>query len=121
MVIFRLVKNVQRCYFSDDGVGPNAGSVNFRNSFFSNLALVIIMIKDGGAVLGAHVGSLPIKRCGIVDGEKHLQYLLKADLFGVKRKLDHFGVTRRAGSHQTLVGISDGTASVTRDYFFYAL
>src|SRR4051794_311468 len=50
------------------------------------------MIEDGRTVLRAHIVTLPIQRCWVMDGEENLQNFAKRQYLRVKRDLHNFRV-----------------------------
>lgn len=55
--------------------------------------LLVRVVKDGGAILSALVGSLPVECGGVVIGKKIPKQIQIADLRWVKGDFDGLGVT----------------------------
>src|SRR3954471_12930149 len=51
------------------------------------------MIKDGRTVLGAHIVTLPIQSCGVVNGEEYFENFAKGQQLRGKRDLHDFRVS----------------------------
>src|SRR5690606_5515763 len=70
MVVLSGVKSFVGGDFRYDGVGPDARLVQLGDVLAGFRFLLVGMIKNDGAVLGAHIGSLAVQSGGVVDGEE---------------------------------------------------
>ena len=66
--------------------------VGLLRDFARDLLLLVVVIVDGGPVLGSRVGALTVERGGVVGAVEELEELAVRDLLGLKDELYGFGV-----------------------------
>ena len=74
-----------------------------------------MVVKNGGAVLGADVGPLLVKRGGVVGGPEDIEKDGIGNDMRIKGNLDGFGVAGGAGRDGVVVRIFYGTACISGD------
>jgi hypothetical protein len=80
---------------------------SFRDGF-----LLLVVIKDGRAILGAHIRPLPVQGSWVVGAPEHVQQVLKGNDLRIICDLHRFGVTGVAGTHLLIGGILHAAARV---------
>ena len=109
VVVLGTVETLQRDYFSDDPRWKGLRSVELRDIGIRNSLLIIIDVKDGGSIRGAHVWALAVELRWIVgDGKEDAQQPVSD--FG--RIVNHFddsacpvvsGGQRAGPAHRSLI------------------
>jgi len=79
---------------------------------YGGLFLRIVEIKNRGAVLGSHIGSLTVELGKVVDFEEEFGEFFEGGLFGIKNNFHGFGVARGVGADLFVGGIFHGSAGV---------
>jgi len=120
VVVFGGVEGFEGDDFGDDGVGPQVLGFQVLDSFFGDGFLLLGVVEDGGAVLGADVVALAVEGGGVVDGEEDVQEDSVGDMSGVKGDAHDLGVTGVPGADLLVGGINVGTAGITGDDISYA-
>src|ERR1700758_349679 len=94
ILVFRLrfPEGSRRGHLGHDSSGPQARRVDIGDGVLGDASLLIAGREDGRAVAGANVVTLTIARRRIVDLEKELQELTKAEPFRIEDDFDGFGV-----------------------------
>ena len=77
---------------------------------FNRLALVVVRVVHGAAVLRANIATLAVQRRGVVHGQELLEEAAVRDLLVVEDDLHHLGVAGAAGA-DLLVGGRLGVAT----------
>jgi len=75
-----------------DWIPPNLGRVQRRDRLLGAGFLLGRTVKDRRAILSAHIGTLPVQRGRVVDGEEDIEEILKRDHLPIKRDLNSLGV-----------------------------
>src|SRR5580700_10630285 len=70
------------------------------------------MEKDRGAILLAVIGTLAVHLRRVVDGPENIEQLIVAELLGIKRDLDDFGMAGRIGADVLVAGVFRASAAV---------
>ena len=112
VVFLRHVELVQLFHLSDDGMVPDLLGVQIFDELLGSLLLLIVMVEDGGAVLGAHIRALAIERGGIMNGEENVQQILVGDKTRVKVDLHHLGMPSVAAADFAVRRVWHTSASV---------
>ncbi len=86
---------------------PESGDELFRHGL-----LCVILIKNGGPVLRAHIRALPINLRGIVDFKEQLGEFLVGNLGRIIRHAHGFGVARASRAHVLVGGVGRASAGV---------
>jgi uncharacterized membrane protein (UPF0127 family) len=68
--------------------------------------------EDGGAILSAHVRSLPVQRGGIVIVPENFEQVAVADYLGIEGDLDYFGVASAIRADIFVSGVVELSAGV---------
>jgi len=79
----------------------------------SRVTLGFVEIKNGGAVLRAHIRALPVSLTGIVCLKKKLDEVLETDASGIEYDFDRFRVPRPSATYLPVGRIGDMTTAVT--------
>lgn len=79
--------------------------IELCDTFFGRRFLLVIVIKDGGAILAAHIRALTVKRGWIVEVEKDVQQVFIGDPVGVKGQMDGFGMTGGIAANFAVGGV----------------
>ncbi len=87
------IKMLKRFDFSDDIV-PNFFAGEVFDDFFGNHFLIVVVVKDGGAILRADIVALTVERRRVVDGEKNFHQCYVVNNLRVVVKVNDFGVSR---------------------------
>ena len=66
--------------------------VDFLRHFLGDGFLLVVVVEDAGAVLGAAVWTLRVEGCGVVHAVEEFEELAVGDLGWVVVELDGFGV-----------------------------
>jgi hypothetical protein len=93
------------------------GKVVARSCELLDLGLGLLLLlggmeEDGGAILRAPIGTLAIRRSGIVEIEERVQNLFVADFFGIELQLDYFGVAGLISADVFVGRLVEGTAFI---------
>ncbi len=111
------IEAVQGIYAGDDGPGKSMSLAQLTDVRLGDLLLPVIGIKDGGAILAAHVRPLPIELRGIVHhGKRDLQYLSVGNLSGVEDDLDRLRMTGGPGAHRLVLSRGPLASRVACDH-----
>ena len=79
------------------------------------LALLVVVVEDGGAVLRADVVALPVERRRVVGLPEDFQQVVECDFVGVVGDLDDLGVAGAAGADLFVGRVVDVAAAVAGD------
>src|SRR5690349_8930690 len=79
------------------------------------------MIKDGGAILGAHIGALAIEGGGIMDREEHIQQVAIGKNRRIKGDPYDFRVTGVPVAYGPIGGVLYVSAGITGLYALHTL
>src|SRR5688500_11571819 len=93
MIIFRRIKSGRGLDKGHDRLLESAFRLEATFLFFSGSLLLRRMVKNNGAILIAHVGSLAIQRGWIVVRPKDVEELIVTDSGWIEFYLHHFGMT----------------------------
>ena len=89
VVILSHIELVELCHLGDDGLVPNVLLVQLLDELLCGGLLFVIVIKDGGTVLCAGIGSLAVERGGVVDPKEYVQDVLVG--YDLRVELDLYG------------------------------
>jgi hypothetical protein len=78
------------------------------------------MREDDGAVLRAHIRTLPVQRRRIVHAEKHLEQIVIADLLRIEGDLHDLCMSGRSGTHLLIRGVRARAARIAGDDALHA-
>ncbi len=115
MVLFGRVKVLERGDFRHDGPRKDLRGVELLLVLFGGLSLLIGVIKDGRAVLRAHIVALLIERRGIVSLPEHFQKVLKRNLGWIVSDLNDFRMAGAASANVLITGVLDRAAAIARN------
>src|SRR5581483_10642454 len=99
------VKGLERRDLGHDPVLVVARGVDFADDLFGDLLLGLVVVEDGGAVLGPDVFALAVGRGRGVQLEEHLEQGPEGDDVRVEGNLDGLRVAGRAGADGLVGGI----------------
>jgi len=112
VVVFGAVEAFERDDLGDDLVLPGVRGIELRDVSGGDALLVVVGVKDGGAVGGADVVALAIEGGGVVDGEEDAEELAVGESRGIVDDLDGLGVVGGLGGDVFIVRGFGGAAGV---------
>src|SRR5262249_9785110 len=115
-----LVKVGERNNLRDDGIVPDSSLVEFGLVFLCQLFLLLIMVEDHRAILGAEIVALLVWRGRIVRLPKNFQQVCIADLGRIILNLNHWGVPGITATNLPVGRIFDVATGVARFDAHYA-
>lgn len=119
MVRLSLVESAQGFYHRDDGLIPQL--LCPANGCFKEILLLLILVVEGRAVLGAGVRSLTIPAGGVVRRKEDIKYGFGRNDGLIELDLDHLNVaggTRTDFAVGGVIDVSTGVATDTSGYSF---
>lgn len=106
------VEDFKRHELGDNGVEVQLFISQLSHDFLSLRFLLIVGVEDGGAILGADIRALAVKRGRVVDSEKDVQKVgIRYDC-GVECDLYGLGMTCSAAADLFIAGMWAFTARV---------
>ena len=115
VIFFRPPEPGCRYDLRDDGLFVFTRSIQLFLRIFRLFLLFPIVVKDGRAILGPHVGTLAVQRRRIVHPEKDLQQVAVADHRRVERHLHDLGMAGPTGADRLVRRVGHGAPGVARN------
>ena len=115
VVILSSIKRRQRAYLSHNLCGEGARFIEFRFVGFSSFLLIFIVVEDHRSILSTFVGTLLVKRSGVVGLPEDFQKFVERYFGWVVVNLANFGVAGRSCTDLLVSWIGVFAACVTGD------
>ncbi len=121
VVIFCRIECIQRDNLRDGGLLPQVSFIEFSDKFLGNCFLFLVAVENSRTVLRAHIRTLPIQCCWVMDGEENLQNLPIRNLGRIEAHLDCLSVAGLAGADLLVGRIDSGATCVAGNHILDAV